>query len=175
MANYAVVRTDRMFGTDNRAGLVSALYMGSGSTATAIENGNVVLLDGVIGDATNGYERELFVAKTPSANSAITDIGLVATPELKADPLKKPLHEFINEAGQPIRVYRLHSGDVFSVTKNALDTTALANPAVGNGVELMAGTKLKAIASPTQGSTVVGLIIGIETVGQYTYYVIAVD
>ena len=42
---YGVVRTDRMYGTDVGAGLVSVKYMGSdGSTATEIQNGSVVKL-----------------------------------------------------------------------------------------------------------------------------------
>ena len=45
MAKYGVVRTDNMFGTDVRAGLVSVRYMGAdGSTAAEIENGSVVKL-----------------------------------------------------------------------------------------------------------------------------------
>ncbi len=42
MPKYAVVRTDNMYATDVRAGLVSIQYMGAdGSTPTAIENGNL--------------------------------------------------------------------------------------------------------------------------------------
>ena len=42
-AKHAVVRTDKMFGTDNRAGQVSFEFMGSnGRTPTAIDNGKIV-------------------------------------------------------------------------------------------------------------------------------------
>ena len=72
---YGVIRTDRMFGTDNRAGLVSVKYMGSGSTETAIENGNIVKLDGLMAD-----EREIYKGVTPAANSKLNEIGIVAAP-----------------------------------------------------------------------------------------------
>lgn len=171
---YGVVRTDLMHGTDVRGELVSLRYVvvsGSGSSATktetAIENGNVVkigaLLDG---------EREIREATAPAANTAIREIALVATPEVMYDERKKNLDEYINEAGKNIRGYRLHSGDMFSVTKEALD--GKATPAVGDVVELKAGTKLNVAASATSGSTVVGAIDAIENAGRYTYYVIRV-
>lgn len=165
---YGVIRTDRMFGTDNRAGLVSVKYMGSGSTETAIENGNVVKLDGLMTD-----EREIYKGVTPAANSKLNEIGIVATPEVMYDERKHNLDEFVNEAGKIARAYRPHSGDIFSVTKDALDGAAA--PAVGNVVELKAGIKLNVAASATSGSTKVGTIIAIDNVGRYTYYVIQVD
>ena len=165
---YGVIRTDRMFGTDNRAGLVSVKYMGSGSTETAIENGNIVKLDGLMAD-----EREIYKGVTPAANSKLNEIGIVATPEVMYDERKHNLDEFVNEAGKIARAYRPHSGDIFSVTKDALDGAAA--PAVGNVVELKAGIKLNVAASATSGSTKVGTIIAIDNVGRYTYYVIQVD
>jgi hypothetical protein len=165
---YAVVRTDNMFGTDVRAGLVSIKYMGAnGTTPTAIQNGNVLK----VGALMSG-EREIFVGAAPAANDDLKDIVLVATPEVMYDERKRNLDEFINEAGRACRGYRLHKGDIFSVTKDALD--GVATPAVGNAVELKAGTKLNVAASATSGSTQVGKIIAIDVVGRYTYYVILV-
>ena len=165
---YGVVRTDNMFGTDVRAGLVSIKYMGAdGQTATAIENGNVLK----VGALMSG-EREIFVGAAPAANDELKDIVLVATPEVMYDERKRNLDEFINEAGRACRGYRLHKGDIFSVTKDALD--GVAAPAVGNVVELKAGTKLNVAASATSGSTQVGKIIAVDVVGRYTYYVILV-
>jgi hypothetical protein len=170
MSQYGVVRTDRMFGTDNRAGLVSVKYMGAGTTATAIENGNVVKLDGMISPETNVYEREIFKGVTPAAGDALEDLVLIASPEVLYDERKKDLAEFRNEAGDICRGYRFHSGDIFSVTADALDGTA----EYGSAIEVQAGTKLKAAASATSGSTQVGTCIGVETVGKYTYYAILV-
>lgn len=165
---YAVVRTDNMFGTDVRAGLVSIKYMGAnGTTPTAIQNGNVLK----VGALMSG-EREIFVGAAPAANDDLKDIVLVATPEVMHDERKRNLDEFINEAGRACRGYRLHKGDIFSVTKDALD--GVAAPAVGNVVELKAGTKLNVAASATSGSTQVGKIIAVDVVGRYTYYVILV-
>lgn len=169
MAKYGVVRTDNMYGTDVRAGLVSVKYMGAdGKTATEIENGNVVK----IGALMDG-EREIFVGGNIAATDAVADIVLIASPEVMYDERKRNLDEFINEAGKACRGYRLHTGDIFSVTKEAL--AGATAPAVGNVVELAAGTKLNVAATATSGSTVVGKIIAIDIVGRYTYYAIKVD
>ena len=159
----AVVRTDKMFATDNRAGLVSVRYQPS-NTMTAIDNGNVVKID-----ALEEGSREIYKGITPAANDKITDIVLIASPEVMYDEHKHNLDEFKNEAGAIARGYRLHTGDIFGVTKEALSGT----PAVGKTVELADDTKLKVSATSATG-TVVGTIIGEDVVGRYTYYVIQV-
>ena len=160
--------TDKMMATDVRSMLESVKYMGAGSTATAIDNGNVVKLDGSLMTG----EREIKKGVTPAANDALDAIVLIASPEVMYDERKRNLDEFQNEAGKVCRGYHLHSGDIFSVTKDALD--GAATPAVGNVVELKAGIKLNVAASATGGSTVVGKIIAVDVVGRYTYYVIQV-
>lgn len=169
---HAVVRTDRMFGTDNRGGLVSLRYQpvdGSTSKAvmTEIDNGNVVLLGGL-----EEGEREVYVADKPAANSDIHDVVLVDAPEVMYDNYKKDLGDYFNVAGKIVRGYYLHENDIFSVTKEAL--AGNAEPAVGDVVELKADTKLNVVDSLTQGSTQVGEIIAIDVVGKYTFYVIQV-
>lgn len=166
--SYGVVRTDKMMATDVRSMLESVKYMGAGSTATAIDNGNVVKLDGSLMTG----EREIKKGVTPAASDALDAIVLIASPEVMYDERKRNLDEFQNEAGKVCRGYHLHSGDIFSVTKDALD--GVATPAVGNVVELKAGIKLNVAASATGGSTVVGKIIAVDVVGRYTYYVIQV-
>lgn len=159
----AVVRTDKMFATDNRAGLVSVRYQ-PGDTMTAIDNGNVVK----IGALEEG-SREVYKGVTPAADDAIKDIVLIASPEVMYDERKRNLDEFQNAEGAIARGYHLHTNDIFSVTKEALTGD---EPAVGKVVELAAGTKLNVTASAT--GTVVGTIIDINVVGRYTYYVIQV-
>jgi len=166
----AVVRTDRMFGTDNRAGVVSAQYVtiadNVATAAGAIENGHVLKLSGLASD-----EREIYKAVTPAANSAARDIILIASEEMMYDERKKNLDEFENASGAVLRGYKLHSGDIFSVTADAL---ANANPAVGQVIELKAATKLNNVAALTSNSTEIGKIIAKEVTGRYTYYVIEV-
>ena len=168
---YAVVRTDNMAATDTRSLLVSAKYFvvneDSEKVATAIENGNVIKLGGLISG-----EREVFEGGVVAATDKLDDVVLVASPEVMYDERKHNLHDFINEAGKIVRGYRLHSGDIFSVTAEAL---AVASPAVNQIVELAAGTKLKNVASATQGSTVVGKIIAKDTVGGKDFFVIKVN
>ena len=175
MAKHGVVRTDKLMGTDDRSMLVSLNYVvvnGNNVTETAIDNGNVVKL----GNLKTG-EREIYIATTPAANTAITDIVLVASPEVMYDERLKDLADYFNEAGKNVRGYRLHSGDIFSLTADALEGTTGANGtlAVGSVVELQAKTVLKAVASGTAGSTAIGKIIAIDVVGPYTYYVIQVN
>ena len=169
---YGIVRTDKMYGTDVRAALVSIQYLGSnGATPTAIENGNVLK----VGALKTG-EREVYVGGAVAATDAVEDIVLVASPEVMYDERKRNLEDFINEAGKNCRGYRLHSGDIFSVTKDAL--AGAAAPAVGDVVELAAGTKLNikaAATGATEGSTVVGKIIAKDVVGKITFYAIQVD
>lgn len=172
MANYAVVRTDKMHATDVRSMLETVKYMGAGSTATAIENGNVVKVDGtLLADSDGVTIREIKKGVTPAATSKLDEIVLIATPEVMYDERKKGLHEFINEAGKLARGYHLHSGDIFSVTAEALVN---ASPDVNQIIELAASTKLNNVATATAGSTVIGKIIAIDVVGRYTYYVIQV-
>ena len=166
---HGVFRSDLMSGTDVAADLVSVKYMGSGSTATAIDNGCVVKLNGLMTG-----EREVWKGVTPAANTALADIAIVGTEEVMYDERKKNLDEFTNEAGTICRAYIPRSRNIFSVTADALNIGSGVTPAVGYVVELMAGVKLNVVASATSGSTVVGNIIAIETNGRYTYYVIKI-
>lgn len=167
---YCVVRTDRMMATDVRSMLESVKYQVADTEGamvdTAIENGNVVK----VGSLISG-EREVKSATTPAATTKLDEVVLVAAPEVMYDERKRNLDEYRNEAGQIVRGYHLHSGDIFSVTAEGLKN---ASPAVNQVIELAASTKWNNVATATQGSTVVGKIIAKEVVGRYTYYVIQV-
>ena len=168
MANYAIVRTDKLMGTDVNSMLVSIEYLGAdGKTETSIENGNVLK----VGALKEG-EREIFVGAAVAANDSLDDIVLVASPEIIYGAYTHDLSNFINEAGRPARGYHLHHGDIFSVTIEAL--AGATAPEVGNVVELAAGTKLSVAASATSGSTTIGKIIAIDIVGGVNFYVIEV-
>lgn len=166
MATHAVVRTDNMTGTDVRSQLVSVRYMGAdGNTASEIDNGNVLKLGALLDS-----QREIFTGTDVSADTAVTDIVLVASVETMYDERKKNLDEFTNGAGTNIRGYHLNHGDLFAVTAEALT----GDLSVGNIVELAKGTKLSVQKSAT-GATVVGSLIAKEVSGRYTYYVIKVN
>ena len=164
---HGVVRTDLLAGTDVRSELASVRYQPS-DTMTEIDNGNVVLL----GDLEDG-SRTVYKGDTPAANSELKDIVLIASPEVIYDEHIRGLEKYFNEAGKICRGYRLHQKDIFSVTIDALD--AAADPAVGNIVELQAGTKLKVVGSATASTTTVGKIIDINVVGNLTFYVVEVQ
>lgn len=158
MANYARVRLDHMHGTENSADLVSVKYQVS-DTDTAIENGNVVVLGGL---ATG--EREVRLGTKPTATSAKSSIVLIATPELIYDEsTRKTFADFRNEAGEIARGYKLVSGDVFSVTIEAIGGRAtMAAVTVGDVVELAASTKLNVVETLTDSSTKIGSVIAKE-------------
>jgi hypothetical protein len=153
---YAIFRSDLMWATKNPAGIVNLKYSPSG-TDTPIENGNVVLLGNL---DTN--ERDVFIASTPAANSAIGSIAIVAEPEVNVDEREKNLNQFRNPAGAVVRGYKLHSGDMFSVTSDAVTPIIGTAPAANQIVELQAGTKLKLVTTPTSTSTQIGTVIRIE-------------
>lgn len=150
----ACVRTDNMSGTVLGKDLVSAKYKVS-TTETAIENGNIVVIGGLLDG-----EREVRLASTPAVNSAFDTLALVASEEIVKDKQYNSLGDFENKAGDIIRCYRLRKGDIFSVTAEALSGT-LTN-AVGKIVEAQADTKMKVVASLTEGSTQIGKIIAVE-------------
>lgn len=149
---YAYVRTDNMSGTTVTKDLASAKYY-ENEVEKAIENGNIVTL----GNYISG-EREVRKATAPTATTVLRDLYLVATPEVVKDKNYYGLGDFINEAGTIIRCYRLTPGDIFSVTKEALDGTA----AVGSIVEAQAGTKMKVVASATDSTTTIGKVVALE-------------
>lgn len=151
---YACVRTDNMSGTIMGKDLVSAKYY-VGETETAIENGNVV----VVGGYLDG-EREVRKATAPTAGSKLADCALVASPEVVKSKTRHNLDDFINEAGDPIRCYRLvEPKQIFSITKAAFVDGV--TPAVGYTVELTEGTKFNAVETAS-GATVVGTVIAVE-------------
>lgn len=159
-----IVRTDNMSATHDPSLIRSAIYE-VGEEPTEIDNGMVVLIGGLVAG-----EREIRKATTPAANSALNDVALVASPEYMADPTKRSLSDFTNNAGDVIRCFKLHPSDIFSVTAGCFDTT----PAVGDVIELMAGTTFKAVKTATAASTTVGKVIAIENDGNTTFYVVEV-
>lgn len=162
---HACVRTDNMSGTIVGKDLASAKFYASEQEA-AIENGNIVTLGGYLDG-----EREVRKATAPAALTALRDLYLVASPEVIKDKDYFALGDFINEAGSIIRCYRLTSGDIFSVTKEALDGEAKLNYVV----EAQASTKMavKESASvsegepdgegePTSTATLIGKVVALE-------------
>lgn len=156
---HGVIRTDNLGGTDVAADLINIVYKGSGSTDTAIDNGNVVKVGDYI-------EKDVFKGVTPAATDTLDSIAIVCAPERTL-----VLEDWENKAGAVCRCYRLRKGYRFSLTADAIDGTAAKDKIL----ELKAGTKLAAVDSLTQSSTRVGHIYDTETVGHLTYYMVIVD
>lgn len=163
MAKHAVVRTDNMLGVDARSELISIKYLGAdGETPTAIDNGNVLKDNGLVEG-----EREIRIGGAVTSSDALRDVVLIATPEVMYDEHLKNLDDYYNEEGKICRGYRFHSGDIFSVTADALEGT----PEVGEEVTLADGTKLEVGGS----GTAVGKIIDHNITSRYEYWVIEVE
>lgn len=161
---HAVIRTDLMTGTDVAADLRSVRYLADGATPTNIDNGCLVLLDGLMDG-----ERELYKGLTPAADSPKKNLVVIATPEIMYDERLKGLVNFYNVAGSNCRGYVLHENDIFSVTAEALTGT----PVVGSIIEAAADVKMSVVDDAT-GATKIGEVIAVEAAGALTYYVIRV-
>lgn len=165
---YAIVRTDLLTGTDDRAHLTHLKYV-KGGELTEIENGSVVALKNLYTEEGVVMDREVWEACDIEANTPLHDIVLVASVELNDDNSDIDLGEYINVAGHICRGYHLHSGNMYSVTAEALT----GSPAVGSLVVAAAGTKL-AVTADAGSATKVGTIVAEEVVGKDTYWVIKV-
>lgn len=161
---HAIVRTDNMSGTRDYSLMVSARYYDN-DVASEIDNGNIV----VLGDFDKN-EREVRKVSTPKGTEKLTELALVASPELFYDETTHHgFEEFVNEAGKEITLYVFHRNDCFSVTAEAFTEV----PAKGEYAVLTAGTKMGKSASKT--GTVIGKIADIEKVGPDRYYVVQVE
>ena len=118
-----------------------------------VDNGNIV----AIGALAAG-ESEAFAASKPAANTPISKLALIKSPELMKDERLKNLGDFYNKAGSIVRGYLFESGDEFRLTAEGLS----GSPAVGYAVEADSSYKLKAVASATGSSTQIGTIIAVE-------------
>ncbi len=170
MAKHAIVRVDVMLGNNAMSAVKSGMYYSAYTNATtntpaAIDNANIVEVNDILVDG----DRELWVCTTPTASSK--RLGLVTTPEVDYDE-RLTIFDWENKAGKPIRIHLLPEmvGNVFSATAEAFDAT----PTVGDTVEAQAGTKMKVVASATNGSTTIGKIVDIEDVNGTTFYVVRV-
>jgi len=151
MANYGVIRTDLVKATKSGNILSGRYYVNT--TATAIENGNLVKLDSLIDG-----KRELWKVVAPGAITA-SDLYVVATPEIIYDESLKSngaLNQFRNEAGANITLVPLEVGDIISVSDACItQINGKDTPEVGNYVTpSTAGTKWQEIAGASLNTEV---------------------
>lgn len=163
MAIHAIVRTDNMAGTKNAAFLKSGCFY-NGREPAVVDNAQFVVLGEKLG-------REAYKCTAPAADSVPEDIYLTAGVELFYDESRTHyLHEWENEAGKPMRLYKPVVGaDNFSATAEAFEGT----PEVGKYVGYAAGST-KPLVQDAKDDKTVGKIVEKETVGygqgRYTYF-----
>lgn len=160
MATYGVVRTDSVKAT--KAGNIKSGRFYVSTTATLLENGNIVKLDSLISG-----QRDLWKVVEPGAVTA-PNCYLVATPEIIYDETTKAggaLDQFVNAASANITLIPLEVGDTFSISDACITVINDADdlPAVGSYVAPGAsGTKWVEVASIAQSEVFYGKIIARE-------------
>lgn len=157
---HGVVRTDNLAGIYDGSKIVSIKF-NNGTADAEIDNGSIVSLDAYLG-------QDVYKAVKPAAEQKLGKLVLVAGIELFKDG-KKPLDQWVNEAGVPCRGYVLQQGDVFSVTADVIHGTP--DMTTNKYADIEAATTLKAGAAAGGGKTNFAELIAIENAGAYTYYV----
>lgn len=161
---YTVVRTDAMSGTMLHTALENGRYYDTDGAFAEIENGSIVQ----VGALETG-ERESHVYTDVKAEAVLSDLVVLAAPEIFIDETPhKGISDFINQAGECIRGYRLLPNDEFSVSAEGFDGTV---PEVGGAIGVATGThKL----STTATDVPIGVCTSIETHNYYPLYTIKI-
>lgn len=151
---YTVITREAMASEYDGTKRKSAKFYNADAPAE-IENGMVVKIAGTITG-----EREVLKVVAPEGTEDIADLWIVTTPEVDADERKKNLSDFINKAGQPITIDKLMPNDIFSLTAEGLNGTAVAGHNVG--LASAGGVKLVVDAGTSGMGTVIGTVLDIS-------------
>ena len=150
---YTVITREAMASEYDGTKRKSAKFYSSDAPAE-IENGMVVKIAGTIPG-----EREVLKVVAPEGSEDVADLWIVTTPEVDADERKKNLSDFVNKAGQIITIDKLMPNDIFSLTAEGLNGTAVAGHKVG--LASAGGVKLAVAASESGMGTVIGTVLDI--------------
>ena len=150
---YTVITREAMASEYDGTKRKSAKFYSSDAPAE-IENGMVVKIAGTIPG-----EREVLKVVAPEGSENVADLWIVTTPEVVADERKKNLSDFVNEAGQIITIDKLMPNDIFSLTAEGLNGTAVAGHKVG--LASAGGVKLVVDAATSGMGTVIGTVLDI--------------
>lgn len=149
---------------DNLSAVYGHGHIHSVQSTEVIQNGSV----GKVGNLLAG-EREIRSFAKP-ADLALDKAVLVAQDEIIYDQTRKSqgnLTNFQIEANKPFRAYDLHEGDIFSVSKDAIDAIA-ADVVVGNKVTLTVGSHILTEKSAVTTERFVGRVEAVEQIGVQT-------
>ena len=164
MVHHGIVRTDKMSQTDARNGLVSVLV----SESNGLDNGCVAVLGGLV--SRNGRNmREVYGISPAENNSDFNSLVMLVSPEIDASMPMYALSWHYNKYGDVARGYRIRKGDIVSVTSDML-TGFSDDTTIGSVIELSSGAyKLKVSSEPSDNTTIVGYLGGIEEIDGYTF------
>ena len=161
---YTIFIKENMAGEVSPTKLKAGKYLPSG-TATAIENGGIVQIGGLISG-----QRELHTLTNPTTSLTLNQVGIVFNPEIILDKSTTyNLDEFRNLAGDVLRVYLFDKGCQFALTVEGFTAT----PTVGQYA--CVGSTTKIVPADTEGTgATIGIIRDIFTLGNKTFYSIEV-
>ncbi len=164
---YAVFRKDNMNTTLNGFNMRAARFYGA-TDPEEIENCAVVKITDEL------LDRSLYKCVAPDAATTRENAFLVSTPELMYSQERYHyLDEYINVAGENLRLEPIVQKDKFSVTVDAFATPATP-PAVGDFVGWAAGSTKLAGQGTTATATTIGKVIRTEQAGRHFFYIIEV-
>lgn len=148
-----------IFVAENMQSIVDGSKLRSAVRASAIENGNLVVLG-----ALSGTEKNLYVAGDVAANT--NEVYLVdGVAVVYSEETTKGLDDFTNVANKAFRVRKPVFGDIFSVSESVVTALSTA-PVLGNFVETPAtGNKLLEKAT----SLTSGVSFGAKIIDKYTF------
>ena len=134
----SIVWRDKVLSSYN--GNIESVLIHNEKGEVSVPNGVFVTLDGLA-----GIGRE--VKKAVLAEDATKDVLLVASPEVMYET-GADIGDFVNEAGEVARAFRLADGDVISLTTDLIQ----GEPAVGETFVVGAGGKLVEDTEGTGGA-----------------------
>lgn len=120
----AIVRKDKLLAGYNGNLESVKVHDTAGTSKVQVTNGVFVVIEGLMAG-----EREVKKARLAGATDFDKSIGLVHNAEVMYDERLSKLSDFVIPADKVARVYRLHDGDIITLTK---DLFADATVAVGD-------------------------------------------
>lgn len=118
-------------------------FVRSAVCASAVENGNIVVLSG---KSTTSGEKEMFTAVVPSTSNGLTGVWMAYEPEVvltaaKYKGLDPDIRNFRNEATKPFTVFKPQLGDLLLMSADCF-SAAFSSNTHANATDSTGGLKL---------------------------------
>lgn len=142
----AIVNLDKVLSGVNGNIESVVAYKSKTEKVDAYGNGLFVELVGLVGGYDSTFTGRAGEAKAGQVSAdGSGDVVMLHAPELQYDE-KKLMREFKNEAGKVVRGYRIATGDILTMTDEAIGLTSHDEIAVGDILEVKNGRLAKFVA-----------------------------